>query len=162
MSDFHIRASTPDDAVGIAAVHWTTRRAVFGELLSAEHWETETLGTRTEGWMRILAAGNKALVAEVGDKIVGFAMKNPSGPHLGHPPVRAVELHELYVDPAFHGTNVGHALLENALPPGTPAQLWTFASNPRARKFFQRAGFLPDGVTATDPYTNVLEVRLVR
>lgn len=162
MSDFHIRASTPGDAVGIAAVHWTTRRAAFADLLPSEVLEAETLGSRTEGWMRILAAGNTALVAEVGEKLVGFAWKGSSGPHLGHPPARAVELHELYVDPEFHSTNVGHALLENALPPGSAAQLWTFASNPRARKFFQKAGFLPDGVTATDPDTNVLEVRLVR
>jgi 2-(1,2-epoxy-1,2-dihydrophenyl)acetyl-CoA isomerase len=37
-----------------------------------------------------------------------------------------------------------------------------FEQNPRARAFYARHGFVPDGARATDDWTGLPEVRLVR
>ena len=52
-------------------------------------------------------------------------------------------LEHLYVDPGHTGRGVGTDLLSHAkaLRPGG-LQLWTFASNGRARRFYERHGFV--------------------
>ncbi|MFC8599798.1 GNAT family N-acetyltransferase [Isoptericola sp. NPDC057191] len=79
-----------------------------------------------------------------------------------HEPVRDRELWLLYVLAAHHGTGAGQALLDTALPPGTPAQLWVAEANPRARRFYERNGFLPDGARFVDEGLHLAEVRHVR
>jgi hypothetical protein len=46
----------------------------------------------------------------------------------------------------------------------SPASLWIANDNPRARAFYERNRFEPDGVTKLGPLagTQVLEARLVR
>jgi len=44
-----------------------------------------------------------------------------------------------------------------------PAQLWVAKANARARAFYARNGFAPDGVEFADPHhDDLVEVRLVR
>ncbi|WP_255372045.1 N-acetyltransferase [Cellulosimicrobium sp. CUA-896] len=86
------------------------------------------------------------------------------GAHVAHPPVRELELHSLYVLAVWHGTGVGTALLEAAVPPGTPAELWVAESNGRARSFYRRHGFEADGTReASAPrFGGLAEIRMVR
>lgn len=56
-------------------------------------------------------------------------------------------LSSLFTMPEAHGTGLGHALLEAALPDDEPAYLWVMRRNPRAVRFYAKHGFVPDGYT---------------
>lgn len=157
-----IRPATPDDAFGCANVHHTSWVETYSELLPANHWESDTLERRTETWQRWLAGDGVVTVAESGGQVVGIAFGS-AGRQVGdHQPVRDRELYLLYVLAAHHGTGVGQALLDAVLAPGTPAQLWVAEDNPRARRFYERNGFVADGVCFVDERLDLAEVRHVR
>jgi ribosomal protein S18 acetylase RimI-like enzyme len=78
------------------------------------------------------------------------------------------ELYALYVAPAWWSAGVGRALMGSALAALGEARylrvvLWVLADNVRARRFYERAGFVPDGATnVLASLGGVLEVRYVR
>jgi len=78
------------------------------------------------------------------------------------------ELYTLYVAPAHWSTGAGRALTDAALDGLRAAGyqrvvLWTLIENARARRFYDKAGFAPDGVTNILPgLGNVEELRYVR
>jgi ribosomal protein S18 acetylase RimI-like enzyme len=78
------------------------------------------------------------------------------------------ELYTLYVVPAHWSTGVGRALTDAALDGLRAAGygrvvLWTLTDNARARRFYDKAGFAPDGATnILEGLGNVQELRYVR
>lgn len=157
-----IRPATSDDAPGCAFVHHRSWVETYSALLRAEHWEADTVERRTATWQEWLAGELTVIVAEASGRGVGIAFAN-AGRAIGeHPPVRDRELWLLYVLSAHHGTGVGQALLDAVLPPGTPAQLWVAKENPRARRFYERNGFLADGARHVDDRVGLTSVRHVR
>ncbi|MEL7974960.1 GNAT family N-acetyltransferase [Isoptericola sp. F-RaC21] len=159
---FVVRPAVPDDAAGCALVHHTSWKETYSALLPAAHWETDTLERRTAGWRRELDGGAVVAVAESGGRVVGLAIGGPGRAMSGHAPVRERELWSLYVLAARHGTGVGQSLLDAVISPGVPAQLWVAEENPRARRFYARNGFLPDGARHVDEAHGIASVRLVR
>lgn len=159
---FVIRPATRDDAAGCANVHHTSWVETYSGLLPAAHWESDTLEGRTGTWQRWLDGGAAVTVAEAGGQVVGIAIGG-TGRQVGdHQPVRDRELYSLYVLAAHHGTGIGQALLDAVLAPGMPAQIWVAESNPRARRFYERNGFLPDCARFVDERLDLAEVRHVR
>lgn len=57
-------------------------------------------------------------------------------------------LDHLYLAPAAQRQGIGSALLAQALADGKPRQLWCFADNAAARRFYERHGFV--AVESTD------------
>jgi ribosomal protein S18 acetylase RimI-like enzyme len=78
------------------------------------------------------------------------------------------ELYTLYVAPAHWSTGAGRALTDAALDGLRAAGyqrvvLWTLTDNDRARRFYDKAGFAPDGaINVLDGLGNVEELRYVR
>jgi GNAT superfamily N-acetyltransferase len=79
------------------------------------------------------------------------------------------ELYALYVAPELIGTGAGRALMTEALARATAEgfpdlALWVLKGNAPARRFYERAGFRPDGAEETFEADGVLvpEVRYVR
>jgi ribosomal protein S18 acetylase RimI-like enzyme len=78
------------------------------------------------------------------------------------------ELYTLYVAPAHWSTCAGRALTDAALDGLRAAGyrrvvLWTLIENARARRFYDKAGFAPDGATNTlAGLGNVEELRYAR
>ena len=92
-------------------------------------------------------------------EVVGFAQAVPSR---DEPPVRAEELATLYLRADHHGGGLGQALLDAVLA-DRPASLWVAEANPRARRFYERNGFTPDGAReVVADWEGLVEVRLVR
>lgn len=62
------------------------------------------------------------------------------------------EVYAIYLAPAWWSTGTGHALMSAALDGLRSAGcrrvvLWTLTDNARARRFYERGGFAPDGGT---------------
>ena len=53
-------------------------------------------------------------------------------------------------------------LLDAVLDPGEPATLQVFRDNARARRFYARNGFVPDGTEAEEPHWGGVEIGMVR
>ncbi|WLW51139.1 GNAT family N-acetyltransferase [Streptomyces sp. YU58] len=88
------------------------------------------------------------LVAERAGEVVGWACHGPY--REGELLTEDAELYAVYVDTRHVGDGVGHALLQESLGRCTDAGhprmlLWVIRGNARARRFYERQGFRPDG-----------------
>jgi ribosomal protein S18 acetylase RimI-like enzyme len=74
-----------------------------------------------------------------------------------------LELYALYTLNRAYGAGLGAALLRAALG-YSPAYLWVLEANPRARAFYGKHGFHPDGKRTLLPpdWHELPELRLVR
>ncbi len=163
MSKPTVRPAVLDDAEVIAAVHHTAWVQTYSNLLPAEHWESDTVERRAQRWRERLSddARGYPSVAVVDGQVVGFAKAGPARAKDGIAPVRSDELWSLYVLGERHGTGIGALLLHAVLPPALPAELWVADANPRARRFYEKHGFMPDGTRFTDDL-NIVEIRMAR
>ncbi len=135
-----IRPGTPEDAEAVARVHVESWRAAYAHALSAEGLAGLSVERRAEMHRR-----SPPLVAELNGEIVGFVAVGS-----GTDPDTDGELYAVYVHPDRWGTGVGRALIqagEQRLRElgHQHAILWVLENNPRARRFYQAAGWTPDG-----------------
>jgi GNAT superfamily N-acetyltransferase len=144
-----IREPIPEDAEALGRMHWASWQEAYAPLLPGGFWTAEAEAARIAGWHRNLARpypGSITMVAVRDGEIVGHASSGPARPNAtAGAPVRDRELWSLYVLAAEYGTGLASRLLEAVLPAGTPAELWVFEANPRARAFYAKHGFVPDG-----------------
>jgi GNAT superfamily N-acetyltransferase len=140
---------------------------------------------RIRPWQRMIAAvadrqGQQRQQGQEGDEpgIVGYASFGPERDVLGTPwpyPLTPAgsdgliaELYALYVHPAWWSTGTGRALMDRVLAKVRMAgyasiTLWVLEANARARRFYQRAGFAPDGARhVLDDLGGVTEIRYRR
>ena len=68
-------------------------------------------------------------VAVIGGRVLGFLAREEA------------YVHALYVSAAARGRGVGSALLQGAQAVRPTLDLWTFAANAGARRFYRRHGF---------------------
>ena len=164
-----VRRAVPADAEGIARVHTTTWQAAYAGVLPASFLDGLSWERWAEGWRRELvegpAAGGAVLVAVDGDEVVGFASTGPARDE----DLRQqdfLELHSLYVHPSAWGGGIGRDLVAAAFADVTApgVMLWVLEENPRARRFYERAGFTPDGVTRVETVggAELLELRYAK
>lgn len=73
------------------------------------------------------------------------------------------ELFTLYVARAWQGSGVARRLADDVLG-DDPALLWVLEDNPRARAFFEKLGFAPDGAREELPeeWSGAHDIRMVR
>jgi ribosomal protein S18 acetylase RimI-like enzyme len=141
-----IRPATARDAKGIAGIQergWQTAyRHVFppadldrGGFVHVSRWR-ERLRRPPAGWATFVAVREHA--------VVGFVSVGPSRDIEG-----AGEVYAIYVEPAAWSTGAGRALLERAErvlgESYDDATLWVLEDNPRARRFYELAGWEIDG-----------------
>jgi GNAT superfamily N-acetyltransferase len=142
----HVRKGTATDAPAVGAIQergWQLAyRHVFpvseldrGGFIQVERWRAR-LAEPPRGW--------STFVAERDGVVVGFASVGPSRDAHG-----LGELYAIYVDPEQWSTGAGRALLERCeeelFAEYDEATLWVLEDNPRARVFYERAGWAPDG-----------------
>lgn len=88
---------------------------------------------------------NLLLMANVSGDLAGYALIMPA-PSPAHIPSVPYELRKFYMDPAWHGRGVAHALMEELLAQAAergydPLWLSVFSENQRAMSFYARWGF---------------------
>ncbi len=172
-----IRAGSAADAAQIAAVQREGWLAAYEGIIPAEiihrvtapdHGARVRQTFRTRPWQRMLVAmatgqGDPGQAGEPTESgIVGYASFGPETDVLSapwpHPLTTSgedgsvAELYALYVRPAWWSTGTGRALMARVLDRTSGAgylsiTLWVLRDNRRARRFYERAGFVPDGAT---------------
>jgi ribosomal protein S18 acetylase RimI-like enzyme len=156
-----VRRAAPADAPGIAQVHVQGWQEAYAHLVPADALARLDVKRYELRWRELLETAKPNLwIAVDADRVVGFARTAPSRDSDGP---RDLELSEIYVLESHHGSGTAQRLMDAALG-DAPASLWVADDNPRARAFYARNGFQPDGVTKTEPLagTDILEARLVR
>jgi GNAT superfamily N-acetyltransferase len=162
-----VRRATGADAPGIAALHVRAWQWAYRGLLPGPYLDglTQQVAEREAMWRQILGRGDAAhpvWIAELDGRIAGFCNTSPAPGD--HPDTAQVQT--LYLEPEVVGTGVGAALMGHLLTDlrsrGVRAAiLWVLDANLRARRFYERGGWRPDGTTRVEAFRGapVLEVR---
>lgn len=151
-----VRAAVLADAAGLARVHVAAWRAAYVGIMP-DAFLAELDESRFErGWVRALEeAAATTLVGLTPDgRVDGFA--SVGDPQDDDAPASG-QLWALNLHPIAFGTGLGKALHDAALDAlreqGHPeAYLWVAERNPRARRFYEREGWVGDGVTREEEF----------
>jgi ribosomal protein S18 acetylase RimI-like enzyme len=129
-----IRPATPEDAEATARIHVSSWAAAY------------TLrGPSLEQRLDLHRRFPPSFVAEVDGEIAGFV-----GVGASRDPDAEGELYLIYVDPAQWGSGIGRELIRAAEARLRElgyrhVVLWVLDENPRARRFYEAAGWRADG-----------------
>ena len=157
--------------VGDAAVLAGLGRRTFHETFAADNTPDDMAAYTAEAFTvgrtaaEIGEPGSVFFMAEVSQKVVGFARLAPEPPPAGVTGPAPVRLAKLYVSADAIGSGVGAALMRASIEWARAAghrTLWlgVWERNYRARAFYERWGFVPVGTETfrlgSDEQTDVL------
>lgn len=163
-----VRLARPDDAPALADVQVAAWRAAYRGLLADAFLDALTPATRLPRWRTRLEAepGTEVRVFEEGGRLLGYCAVSPSRDGDADP-ARCAELQAVYVRPESWRSGIGSALCRDALAAlrargATEVTLWVLRQNARARAFYARLGFAPDGSGLLKPRTPEVDLDEVR
>ncbi|MET1156194.1 GNAT family N-acetyltransferase [Arthrobacter sp.] len=163
--DYRVRRAVGDDVPATLDMKLAAWRETYATQRPASFFAAEAARRKQQidWWARGLAAGAELWIAEdPAGRIVGCAGAGPvqdDDADAGVP----YELQMLYVLASAHGTGLGLRLLDAAIG-SKQALLWVLEDNPRARAFYRKHGFAPDGrrEPLTGLWDGLHEIRMVR
>jgi len=146
-----LRRAEPDDAQGIAEVHVGTWRDAYRGLVPDELLAALSVERRKGFWQReieLAVSDHRPWIATCEETIVGFAHAGISRDDAA--PGTTGEVYAIYVDPACWNRGIGRDLLDHAVRDLQAhgfgrATLWVLRENARARDFYEKQGWRPDG-----------------
>lgn len=139
-----LRDALPADAFALEQVRIDSWQGAYAGIVAPDYLAAYGLDAQRVAWREAALAhpdpAQVTLVAEDDGRVVGAAHLAPAGE-------RTAELLTLYVHPDAWRCGAGSALLVEgfARMPQPGQVLWTFEANARARAFYERHAFLPDG-----------------
>jgi RimJ/RimL family protein N-acetyltransferase len=154
VADYLIRRATEHDASRIAEIHVETWRAAYRGLIPDDFLAGMDVQRRALTWKSIIGAPDEVvLVALRGERIVGFCSFLRSRDSAAPPEIG--EVAAFYAAPSEWGRGAGRSMmaatLDHAAGHGYVAvTLWVLSSNERAKRFYSKAGFMPDGAEQDD------------
>jgi GNAT superfamily N-acetyltransferase len=161
-----LRRAEKHEARLIAELHVRAWQAAYRGLLPDELLDGLSVAAREALWRRKLAIGSRShvWVAERGERVIGFVAVGPSRD--GDTGASVAEVYAIYVEPEVVGTGVGRVLFKHAMDflrghGYGAAILWVLETNARARRFYEGAGWQPDGAMKTE-LRQVWELKEVR
>ncbi|MFF3541920.1 GNAT family N-acetyltransferase [Streptomyces platensis] len=175
-----VREMTEADIDAVSAVRVHGWQAAYRGLMPQAYLDTMSVAADAEqrrSWFGRRAPEVSDLVAEREGEVVGWVCVGPSrdpdiapgAGELAAPRPSAGELLALYVTPALIGTGIGRALLSAGTARARAhgfhtLYLWVIQGNTRAQRFYERAGFVPDGAEEASDVggTEVPELRYRR
>jgi ribosomal protein S18 acetylase RimI-like enzyme len=151
----HLRTGKDFDLEAVGRVHWSSRADAYAHILKpstlASGGTAAALGEWwSERWKWEQETHRLTVAESDTGEIIGFTYVGPSETE------GAVELYAIHVTPELVGTGIGRDLMINALEQlreigGERAVLWVLEENERARRFYERGGWQPDGETRVEP-----------
>ncbi len=179
-----VRSPVPGDATAMAHVHVLAWRVGYRGIVPAAHLASLDPVARAEAWQELLARAEAGdgqpvgpgtsisipVVADLDGRLVGIASYGPYRSAGGTKPAALSELWMLNVHPEAWGTGVARALIDHVEErlrvdrPEPTAALWVLERNARGRRFYEKAGWAPDGATITETIggADLVEVRYVK
>jgi GNAT superfamily N-acetyltransferase len=146
-----LRPVADDELAAVGALHFSSRAAAYRGILSPEalaYGSSEGLGEYWAERWKWERDTHRLTVAADGGTLAGFSYLGPSEQD------GVAELCAIHAAPTYVGTGVGRALMVDALPAlarlGDRAVLWVLEANDRARRFYERGGWVPDGTRRTE------------
>ncbi len=141
----NVRLASADDSRAIETIRIHAWRVAYRHAFPPD--ELDALPIDPERWrprLRVPPPGWATYVAEDAGRVVGFVSVGPSRDEVG-----LGELYAIYVDPERWSNGAGRALIaiaeERLASDYDSALLWVLEDNPRARHFYERAGWTADG-----------------
>lgn len=151
--------AVPEHARGIAECHIESWREAYRGMVPEHVLAAFDLDHRAAAVARRLDPAADVTehthVALARTEVIGFVTVDDADP------ARA-ELDALYVRASWYGTGVADDLLAAALDPALPCRLWVFADAARARAFYRRHGWTPDGARKFEEFTALPQLRMSR
>jgi ribosomal protein S18 acetylase RimI-like enzyme len=140
-----IRLARGADAPAVETIRIEAWRVAYRDLLPQDELDAMPIdANRWRARFDVPPDGWATFVAERDSTVIGFAAVGPSRDEQG-----LGELYAIYVDPKAWSSGAGRALIvqaEEQLARAYPAAtLWVLTGNARARHFYERAGWQPDG-----------------
>jgi ribosomal protein S18 acetylase RimI-like enzyme len=162
------RLPTVDDAPQLARVHCRAWQSAYPGIMPEEFLASLDEKSSTQRWRGILGASAEGVrVCERDSAIVGFCS---FGNSRDDDAVQTVgELYSLNVDPSSWRMGVGRELTAVAVAAlqtrgFASITLWVASENRRARRFYEKLGFAPEGRSRAEtirPDVQVPETRYV-
>lgn len=152
---FTLRDAVLEDARAIAEVHVASWRWAYRGHLPDETLDGLDVAEREAGWLEVLSsddARDQVVVAESAGRVVGFARV---GANRDDDAVEgAGELFAIHVAEDVAGVGLGRGLLERSAAALRDAgfdraTLWVLETNDRARRFYEREGWVWDGTLSS-------------
>ena len=151
-----IREGEPKDAPAIAEIHVRSWQAAYRGQLTDDYLDGLNVEDRLELHRRALEQPPpeyRMWVADDGDRVVGFAVTGRSEDADANE--RTGELYAIYLEPERVGTGLGRTLFEHAIGDLRDrgygvATLWVLETNVQARRFYEAAGWAPDGTSTSE------------
>lgn len=151
-----IREARPADADALAELHVRAWRSAYRGQLSDAYLDGLVAEDRAEQWRATLADPRetwRTWLAEDDGSVVGWATTGPTED--ADADERTAEVYAIYLDPERVGTGAGRMLFEHALDDlrerrFAAVTLWVLETNQRARRFYEIAGWKPDGAVTSE------------
>jgi ribosomal protein S18 acetylase RimI-like enzyme len=151
-----IREGEPKDAAAIADVHVRAWQAAYRGQLTDDYLDGLKAEDRLDQHRQTLGAPMpewRTWVAEDEAGLAGFAVTGPSQDADADP--KTAEVYAIYLAPERIGVGVGRELFAHAVDDlrgrgFRTATLWVLETNERTRRFYEVAGWKPDGTVASE------------
>ena len=160
-----IRPVAPGDEAALGLLHVRTWRAAYRGQIPQDYLDSLDPADRERQWRQwireIRPPAAQLLLEHESEGPIGFVAVAPSPEATGAPADPPVgEVHALYVLPEHWGTGAGRLLMAAGMRSlraagCTTMTLWVLATNERARRFYEKAGWRPDGTTKIDHYFGI-------
>ena len=149
-----MRPALPDDAPALASLGERLWRATYTGLIPASNLElhlAQTFGPAQQA-AELADPACTMLLLEMGGAPLGYALLRACGPEIEKSLEfrQPLEVARFYLDPSLHGQGAAQALMAAVLAQAVKAGhdgLWlqVWEQNPRAIRFYAKAGFLDVG-----------------
>ncbi|MBO4209660.1 GNAT family N-acetyltransferase [Micromonospora echinofusca] len=159
-----LRPATADDLMSVGALHQRSRVSAYRPFLPREALAEPTAEMLGRYWVERWSHERDShllTVAEQDAQLAGFTYLGPeeTDPDTGL-------LCAIHLDPDRQGRGIGRALMIDALATlhrrgWRRANLWVLRDNGRARRFYERGGWVADGVER-DEHFGPVTVRQLR
>ena len=161
-----IRLAIPEDAPAVAVIHVRCWQFAYRGIVPDAILDILSIPAHEQLWGYALGnptSDRRLWVADDNRAVVGFCETGPSSDDDATPDT--AEVGAIYLEPERIGTGVGRPLFQHAVDDLCErgfrcATLWVFRDNPRARQFYEAAGWHPEAErTRTRGDALVVEIR---